>query len=353
MVWLKRRQILVAMVTTAAIVSGASPAVHAQSSGSRRIAFDTVVGVQDIFRETRDSPTMVVIDPLMGAEIRRRLQVTVRPKIYRLNREWDLMLDQASVDYSFHAGSNWRIEAGKFPSTVGLGMTENRSNVNPGVFWWHRPYYMPLPRLGAGAPMVSLVSATYPSGVAVASSATHWDVRAALVDTAPVQFWRGNTGADRKLNRVLGAGLTPRQGLRFGVSTAGGDLTDAPAGNYRLINVEGDYSVGYTRISGEATHDTFDMPDGDYAVWGWTLQAQHTVTPRLFVHARATEIQAPGLAGAPPAGVRPFRALDSTVGYRIDPELTLRVGYSAVRTWGATAVDHQAGLSLMWSRRWW
>jgi hypothetical protein len=201
--------------------------------------------------------------------------------------------------------------------------------------------------------MVSLVSATYPTGIAIASSSTHWDVRAAVVDTAPVRFWLDDAGANRRVNTVVGAGITPRQGLRLGVATARGDLTDAPSGGYRLINVEGDYSFGYTRISGEATRDVFDMPGGDYVVWGWTLQAQHTISPRLFVHARGTEIQAPVRAGAPLAHAPPFRSLDTTLGYRIDPELTVRIGYNAVKTWSASDTDHQAGVSLMWSRRWW
>jgi len=159
-------------------VGAHAQAARAQTSGARRVAFDSVVGVQDIFAETRDWPTAVVLDPFVSVEVRQNLQVSVRPKLWRLNGEWDLVLDQASVQYAFRAGSNWRIEAGRFPSPVGLGMTENRPNINPGVLWWHRPYYTPLPRLGTGAPSVSLVSATYPDGVTIASSSTHWDARA-------------------------------------------------------------------------------------------------------------------------------------------------------------------------------
>jgi hypothetical protein len=342
----------VAILTVAVATAIARPA-GAQASGSRRVAFDTVVGVQDIFAETRNWPTAVVLDPFVGVEIAPHLQASVRPKVWRLNGEWDLVVDQASIQYAFHAGSNWRIEAGRFPSPIGIGMTENRPNLNPGVLWWHRPYYMPLPRLGPGAPMVSLVAATYPDGVAVATSSDHWDLRAAVVNKAPVQFWQGDAGADAKLNTIVGAGITPAQGLRFGVGTAWGDLTDAEAGRYRMVNVEGDYSFGYTRVSGEVTRDRFEMPGGDHVAWGWTLQAQQTLSPRLYAHARATDIHAPVLAGGLPPRVQTFRSLDATFGVRIDPEVTLKLGYSAVATWGADRVDHQGGLSLMWSRRWW
>ena len=345
----------VAGVLVAAVLHVHAPRLHAQASGTRRVAFDTVVGVQDLFRETRDWPTSLVVDPFVSAEVRRHLQATVRPKLWRVNGEWEFLLDQASVEYTFQAGANWRLEAGRFPSMVGLGMTENRPNINGGVLWWHRPYYMPLPRMGPSAPMVSLVSAVYPTGVAVSTSSSVWDLRAALVDTSPVQFWHGDAGTDRKANVVLGAGVTPRQGLRLGVATARGDLTDAPNSGYRLINVEGDYSFGYTRISGEATRDTFAMPGGgdDYVAWGWTLQARQTLSPRLFVHARATGIQSPVPTGPESRRNLTYRSIDSTLGYLIDPEVTLRLGYSALASWGTSAVDHQVGVSVMWSRRWW
>lgn len=335
------------------IVCATARTAGAQTSGARRVAFDTVVGVQDVLAETRDWPTAVVFDPFLAVEPRPHLQVSVRPKLWRLNGEWDVVLDQASLQYAFHAGINWRVEAGRFPSPIGLGMTENRPNINPGVLWWHRPYYMPLPRLGAGAPSVSLVSATYPDGVAIASSSTHWDMRGAVVSTAPVQFWQGDAGADRNVNTILGAGVTPVQGLRFGVGAAQGDLTDEPSGHYRMLNVEGDYSFGYTRLSGEITRDWFEMPSGEHVAWGWTLQAQQTLSPRVYAHARATHIHSPVFTVGFPPSVRLFRSLDATVGYRIDPEVTLKLGYSAVATWGVSDVDHQAGLSLMWSRRWW
>ena len=201
--------------------------------------------------------------------------------------------------------------------------------------------------------MVSLVSATYPDGIAVATSADRWDVRAAMVDTPPVRFWQAGSGADATVNTIIGGGMTPTPGMRFGAGAAWGDLTDAPAGEYRMINVEGDYSFGYTRVSGEVTRDRFVMPSGTHVAWGWTLQGLQTLSPRWFAHARATDIHAPVLAAGGSPRIQTFRSLDTTLGYRVDPEVTLKLGYSAVSTWGADRVDHQAGLALMWTRRWW
>lgn len=346
---MRRRASIVAGICTWLL---ASAPVSAQS-GARRVAFDTVVGVQDLFAETRDWPTAVVFDPFLSAQVLPGLQAAVRPKVWRLNGEWELVLDQASLQYEWQWGSNWRVEAGRFPSPVGLGMTENRANVNSGVLWWHRPYYMPLPSLGPKAPRVALVSAVYPDGVMVSTSGAAWDARAGLMDTAPVEFWRGETHTDRRANVAVGAGVTPVQGLRLGVAAAQGDLTDDPAGGYRMINVEADYAFGYTRISGEWTRDRFRLADGRFDARGWTIQAQHTLSPRWFAHGRATVMTAPEVAADARAVERTFRSLDTTVGYRVDAELTVRAGYSAVRGFGASVVDHQAGVSVMWSRRWW
>jgi hypothetical protein len=322
-------------------------------SGARRVAFDTVVGVQDLFAETRDWPTAVVVDPFVSAQIARGLQLSVRPKLWRLNGEWELVLDQASVQYEWRWMTNWRIEAGRFPSPVGLGMTENRSNVNPGVLWWHRPYYMPLPSLGRYEPRLALVSAIYPDGVTISTSADTWDARAAVLNEAPVRFWRGETNTSRRMNVVVGGGVTPRPGLRFGVSMAEGDLTDAARGSYDMVNVEADYAFGYTRVSGEWTRDRFDLRTGRFTARGWTIQAQQTLSPRWFAHGRATFMTAPEAGQDGAVADRTFRSLDTTVGYRVDEELTIRTGYSLVTGFGASQADHQAGVSVMWSRRWW
>jgi len=336
----------------ALVVVAAAPAA-AQGVGSRRIALDTVIGTQDIFRSSRDWPTVGVFDLYSSVEVRRGLQVSVRPKLWRLNGQWDTLLDQAAVQYDFQYGSHWRIQAGRFPSPLGFGMTENRASINGGVLWWHRPYYQPLPSLGANAPMVSLVSAVYPDGILLSTAGDHWDARAAVVDEAPVQFWSGNAGTDPHANVIVGGGITPKQGLRFGVGASTGDLSRSPIGAYRTLNVEGEYGFGYTRISGEWTRDRFDMPSGRHAARGWTMQVQRTLTPRIHVHARSSQIDSPEVTRAGAVLDRTYRSLDTAIGYRLDAELTFRIGYSAVKGASATVVDHQAAASLMWARRWW
>jgi hypothetical protein len=36
----------------------------------------------------------------------------------------------------------------------------------------------------------------------------------------------------------------------------------------------------------------------------------------------------------------------------VNVETTVRLAYSAIRRWNA-AVDHQVGVSIVWSKRWW
>ena len=88
---------------------------------------------------------------------------------------------------------------------------------------------------------------------------------------------------------------------------------------------------------------------------GWTAQGQHALTPRVFVHSRASTVRAPRAATSLATTVTDerFRSIDNTVGYLLSPELTVRVAHSAIRGFGRATVDHQVGVSLVWTRRWW
>ena len=325
--------------------------------GTRTGAIDTVIGTQNFFVEDRGTETQVVVDTFASAELAPGVQVSLRPVLWRVRGEWETLVEHMSIRYEFTQGSNWRIEAGRFPSPIGFGMTENRPNVNPGVIWCHRPYYMPLPSLGGDVPRLSLVGAVYPTGVQVGTSGVHWDARAAVVDRAPIDFWKAEPDSARHANMILGGGLTPRQGLRIGASTAWGTVAGAgPSVNdltYRMINIEGEYAFGYTRLSGELTRDTIDVPAEDRTVTGWTVQAQQTLTPRVFAHSRMSNVRSPAALGNGTFSNRTYRAIDSTVGYLVSPELTVRLSHAAIESFNENDFDHQIGLSFMWARRWW
>jgi hypothetical protein len=334
-------------------------AQDAPGAAPRKTALDTVVGWQDFFGDDGLWKGQVIVDVSAAAEIADRTQIAVRPVLWRVGGQWETLLDQALVRHEFGARVRWRVEGGRFASPVGFGLLENRANQNAGVLWCHRPYYMPLPSLGQGTPMLSLVSAVYPTGVQVAASSDRWDVRGAVLDTAPVSFWQDvHKGTTRRsANGVIGGGVTPRPGLRVGAATAWGSVRGATVSNppvaYGLVNLEAEYAIGHTKVSGEWTRDRFDLARGPVAANGWTLQAAHALTPRLFVHSRATVIEAPSIAADGGLRLRQYRSADSTVGYRLDPDVTLRIGHAAVKRWRTSDVDHQVGVSLVWARRWW
>lgn len=351
-------------ITTTAfvILLACGSAVEAQNvpaQDGRRFAVDTVVGYQDYMTDYPDWSAQYVFDAFATAQVHKHWQATFRPKVWRTRSDWHLLIDQASVETEFHKGSNWRIEAGRFPVPIGLGMTENRADLNAGMIWWHRAYYMPLPYFGADVPRLSLTSAVYPSGVQVNTSGDHWDARGAVVDLSPIEFWSEPPGVSRSPNAILGAGVSPWQGFRVGIGGAWGEFakpTDTRDGlRYGLTNVEGEYSFNYSKFSGEWTRDRIETSTGDRVVVGWTVQWQQTLSPRLFVHSRVSDLHSPEVSRSGPFTVahRVFQSIDTTVGYRVSPTLTVRLGHSSMKGWTSDTFDQQVGLSLMWTNRWW
>jgi len=225
---------LLALVCVAPAFAQEPPA---ETGTARRVAFDTVSGWQDSFGEDADWPTQVIVDAFVGAELAPGWQVSVRPVVWRLRGEWEVILDQASVRYEVRRGASWRFEAAR-----------GRSG--------------------------------QPGG--------------------------GILAGDRRFvttgERGLGGGITPRQGLRVGVAGARGRYAEAvgarPALDYSTVNAEADLAFGYTRISGEWVRSRFDAPGGTRVSEGWTAQVQHTLTPRVFVHSRASHVRAPRAVSA-------------------------------------------------------
>ncbi len=347
--------LMLVVASTPARAQEAAPGAGA----SRRVAFDTVTGYQDFFAEDAAWAVQFIVDTFAAVELAPGWQVSVRPVVWRVRGEWESLLDQASLRYEVHRGANWRVEAGKFPSPIGLGMTENRANVNPGVIWCHRPYYMPLPSQGSDLPPVSLVSAVYPWGAQVTTSGDHWDVRAGVVDLPPVAFWQRAEGDARGPNGFVGGGVGPRQGTRLGASRAWGRFARPTSSHealeYNTLTLEADVAFGHSRLSGEWVRSHFEAPGGGRVSEGWTAQAQHAVTPRVFVHSRMSTVRAPlvGTSQATTLVEQRFRSIDTTAGYLLNPEVTLRVAHTAIRGFGRTVVDHQLGVSMVWARRWW
>lgn len=351
-----RPRALILVVSLARLLA-ASPlaAQPVEGAGMRQVSFDTVVGGQDMLFEDQPWPTQVIIDAAGTWQISRRLQASVRPVVWRVDGRWETLLDQASLRFETGRTTRVRVEAGRFPSPMGLGMTENRASVNPGVLWCHRLYYSALPNLGPGSLPQSLVSANYPIGVVSTVTASAWDARVALVNRAPVEFWTAPTRLSMPSHLVVGAGVTPRQGLRIGVAGARGARADATRGAtaYAMLNAEAEWAFAHSRLSGEWTRDRFETALGTRIAHGWTLQARQTLTPRWFAHSRATRAASPQVTTGGDVTPRRYLSVDSTLGYLVSPELTLRAGHTALRGWTAPTTDHQVAVSVVWARRWW
>ena len=104
-------------------------------------------------------------------------------------------------------------------------------------------------------------------------STDRWDVRGAVVSTAPTRPYVINGGANPRATPVLvaGGGVTPTAGLRLGLSMAHGDhatseeLTTSAFGDSRtstMLALEGEYAFGYTRIAGELLHNRLQSSRG-------------------------------------------------------------------------------------------
>ena len=64
--------------------------------------------------------------------------------------------------------------------------------------------------------------------------------------------------------------------------------------------------------------------------------------------------QAPPLVTATTVGQTPRLTIaEGTVGFRVTPEVTLRSSYYTRKSFGASAWDHQMGVSAVWARKWW
>lgn len=239
-------------------------------------------------------------------------------------------------------------------------MADTRPGTNPTIMP-HLAYVTSMPIFDRGAPRVTPIAPTYPLGAQLTLSTNRWDSRFAIVDTAPTRaFVIGRANNPQRAAIVeAGAGVSPVTGLRLGVSFAHGAYVTAsefvpPASsdrNLTLVGVEGEFGIGYTRVSGEVIRDALDSGVGPQAAYEWFLQGTHAMSPRWFVAARTEGSSAP----SPEPGVRPrtvLRVNEATVGFRLTPELTVKGSGLVRKGFTTTNSDLQAVGQLVWAHRW-
>jgi hypothetical protein len=342
----------------------------ARAQAPARFSLDSVVSV-DVFQgqNTVDDPN-IVVDVTAVVRLADGWLVYLRPwfREPRLPRpanpeNWDKEIYQAAIQYERAGRISTRVDAGYIVSPIGLGMMDTRPGVNPTIAP-HLTYVQSMPAFDPGAPRVGPIASSYPLGGQVTVATTRWDARAAIVSSAPTRTYvinkEGNPHATPVF--VTGAGITPAMGLRIGAAYAtglyvSGDELAVPQNEgrgFRMVNVEGEYAFGYTKISGEVTRTEFDALPGLAIAGGWFVQAAHTLSPRWFVAARQEGASAPPLRTAVTVGPRRmYHMSEATLGYRLSTDLTLRASFMSRKAYTRTAWDQQIGMSIVWARRWW
>jgi hypothetical protein len=142
-------------------------------------------------------------------------------------------------------------------------------------------------------------SPVYPGGAMVSGEVERFDYRGAFV-MQPLTHRDYVPRAGQALRPAVGFGVRPFTGLRIGASATIGpylnrDITDAQLASrewhaYRQRIIAGDvqYGVGHFDLRAEYAWSDFEVPRSG-RIDGHTeyVEARYTVTPRLFVAARA------------------------------------------------------------------
>lgn len=328
-----------------------------------RFSLDSVAAI-DVFRgENASNRPNIIFDITGVVRLADGWLVYVRPWLRQpRTTTWDRQIYQAALQYERSGRVATRVDAGYIVSPVGLGMMDTRPGVNPTILP-HLSYFTPMPLFDPTAPRVQPLAATYPLGAQITVSTTRWDARAAVVNTAPARIFVINGAANPRATPVIagGGGITPRAGLRLGLSFAHGayatseELTTKQGRrDMTLVSAEAEYAFGYTKVSGELTRNRFDTNIGAEHAYEWFVQGVQTLSPRWFVAARQEGVSAPPLRSGIVPGVRTrFHVTEATVGYRLSADLTLRGSFVSRKPFTRPSHDLQAGASLVWNHRWW
>jgi hypothetical protein len=263
------------------------------------VAADTVAS-SSAFVQSGERHSVSMLDVLGAWRVASGVEVILRPVLQRdYFGNWQADLYQLAVRYDTGTRVRSRIEAGYLPSPIGLAPLESRADANPLV----APvtaYTSFLPSFEAGTPTTQLSSPLYPLAAQATVSARYWDVRGAVLDSSLVRVrpLTGDNKPPRAPQVAVGGGVTPHIGLRLGASFARGrfarasEVADRTRGDRMatVVGVDGDYSIGYTRVYGEWIRTSFDRATGRAAASGITLTAVRTLAPRWFLAGRAQRL---------------------------------------------------------------
>lgn len=342
----------------ACLVTG--PTAFAQTS---RLALDTVVAVDGGAGSQVSRHSTAWLDLFAGVQITDGFSVRARPVVFRRSFDgaWQTQMYELALRYERPGAVGVRVDVGQFVSPLGLAILENRPNRNP-VVSQHSTLYLPVVRYEPGTPTTPLVAASYPLGAQVTASGKAWDVRAAVTDSSPIRSrpFFGDNQPPRMVNFITGGGVTPRVGLRVGAAMARGsyalarEVRDPSAGDRTAseIQAEAEWSFGYTRLAGEFLWTWREMATGSARVDGGWVEVTQTLHPRWFAAARYDN-QHTRWTSQPTLRERdkPYRRLETTVGFRVMPEVTLRASYMTRKGYVVGFWDDQMLVSAVFAKK--
>ncbi len=356
-----------------------------------RLAADAVVS-SDVWIEHEGAESSTTLD-LMGGVRVGSIDVLGRPVLRRDHEgEWHADIYQLALRYGRGTTLRWRVDAGYLPSPIGISPLESRADVNP-LIAPITAYTSRLPVFEGGTPSTQLATPLYPLAAQLTLSSTRWDARVSVLESslARVRPLTGDDKPPRAPQLALGAGITPRVGLRLGASMSHGRYARAaetamPESRDRMatiVSADGDWSFAYTRIYGDFVRTSFDRAVAEPVVaTALTLTGVQTLSPRWFVAGRVQRLTTSDRVETPSSepyeheyesggyehagghdygygypewssiGAARALSLESVAGFRITRTITARAGYLGYRGYSDAALEHHATLSIVWARRW-
>jgi len=348
------------VVVAAFLVVAPAPA----SAQTSRLALDAVAAVD------HDEGSQVVrhssawFDVFGAVRIAGGLDFRARPVVFRRSFDgaWQTQMYELALRYERAGRIGFRVDAGQFTSPIGLSLLENRPDKNP-VVSQHSTLYLPIPRaIEPTTPTTWLLAAAYPLGAKVTVSGAKWDARAAVIDSSPIRGRPifGDNKPPRLANVVAGVGFTPYIGLRFGAAVGAGayaaerEVRDRTRGDRRatLAQIEGEWAFRHTRFAGEFLWTRRGLATQDATVNGGWIEVTQTLSPRIFVATRYDEQYTEWVSVTDGLDRHePYRRVESVVGYRLLPEVTLRASYLTRKGYVVGFWDDQFLASVVFAKK--
>ena len=119
-----------------------------------------------------------------------------------------------------------------------------------------------------------------------------------------------------------------------------------------LVQLESEWSFRHTRLAGEFLWTRRELAQTDARVDGGWIEATQTLSPRLFAAVRYDE-QWTRWRVTPDTAEReaPYRRVETALGFRVTPELTLRGSYMTRNGYVVTFWDDQFLASIVYARK--